>query len=292
MPPLKIFAVGVLLCLVCVACSASGSPAADGDGADGSDASEPRLDPNGVRIARPTSSTVGVLQDEALLDVELIAPLDANGRLPADVDVGCAGVFFPAGALEDIPPFVGSAFPEVDAAATELFATAEGGSWPQDGWRLLHATDQRVFLVQATTVAGDGVAIMAFERDLGPWRFAGGQLEGRCDLRTSPGLGLNTVDWELDSNAVISPESTLLFTFVRETACASGEPLADFLIGPDVVITDTQVLIAYASRARPGAQNCPGNPTSSVVIVLPDPLGGRTIADGLQVAGTLADYLG
>jgi hypothetical protein len=271
----------------------AGVPAADGDGADGSGPSEARLDPNGVRIARPISSTVGVLQDEALLDVELIAPLDTNGRLPANVDVGWGGVFFPAGALEDIPPFVGSAFPEVDAAAIEFFATVKGGSWPQGGWRVLHATDQRVLLVQAATVAGDnGVAIMTFERDIGPWRFAGGQLEGPCDLLTSPGSGLNLADWELDPNAIISPDSTVLFTLVTEGACASGDPLGEFLVGPDVVITEAQVLIAYASRPRPGAQTCPGNPTSSVVIVLSSPLGNRTIADGLQVGGTLADYLG
>ena len=271
MPSIKTLAVGVLLSLVCVACSLGGSSVTNGDD-DGS--AEVLFDPNGVRIMRPNSSTVGVQQDEALVDVELIAQLDAQGRLPADVEVGCAGGFFPAEALQDIPPFVGSDFAEVEVVVTEFFATPESAGWPQDRWRVLYATDQRVLLVQRAASAAAGaddssVAIMSFERDLGPWRLAGGQPEGRCDLHTPLGSGPASIDWELDPNAVITSDSTVIFTLVTERGCTGGEPLGDLLVGPDVVITNTQILVAYAARPRSGTHPCNSNPASSVVIRLP-----------------------
>lgn len=67
--------------------------------------------------------------------------------------------------------------------------------------------------------------------------------------------------------------------------------MGDRLLGPEVVMTDTRVLIAFAARRRPGMQTCPGNPEQPVTVDLPEPLGDREIVDGLLTGFDLADFL-
>jgi hypothetical protein len=78
---------------------------------------------------------------------------------------------------------------------------------------------------------------------------------------------------------------------VAERACASGEPVGDRLVGPAIVMTDTEVRIGFAAMPQSGAFECPANPWQPVLIELPEPLGDRQLVDGLDFAKDLADYL-
>ena len=50
-------------------------------------------------------------------------------------------------------------------------------------------------------------------------------------------------------------------------------------------------LVASSAAVPPtGAQTCPSNPATSVIVELPEPLGERTVLDGLRV-GPITDYL-
>ncbi len=65
----------------------------------------------------------------------------------------------------------------------------------------------------------------------------------------------------------------------------------DRMLGPEVVVTGRQVLIAFAARPLPGDQSCPSNPEQSVTVELPQPLGDREIMDGLATGLDLVDFL-
>ena len=96
--------------------------------------------------------------------------------------------------------------------------------------------------------------------------------------------GLNRVDVRLDPESPPSPDSTAIDLLVTEAACASGREMGDALQGPQVVENDTSVLVAFAAiRLAARAVNCQGNPSTPVSIKLSQPLGQRTIYDGLYV---------
>ena len=64
------------------------------------------------------------------------------------------------------------------------------------------------------------------------------------------------------------------------------------LLDPEVVTTDGAVLITFAAEPPvPVEQNCQGNPEQPIVVELPEPLGDRTLRDGLAVGLNLEDFL-
>lgn len=68
--------------------------------------------------------------------------------------------------------------------------------------------------------------------------------------------------------------------------------MGDRLLGPEVVMTETAVLIAFAATPPPGyVQTCPGNPEQAAAIELSEPFGNRAVFDGLAVAGDIEDFL-
>lgn len=66
--------------------------------------------------------------------------------------------------------------------------------------------------------------------------------------------------------------------------------LAERLLDPQVVETDTAVLITFAAIAQRDDQECPGNPSTEVIVELDAPLGDRVIRDGLLV-GPITDLV-
>ena len=68
--------------------------------------------------------------------------------------------------------------------------------------------------------------------------------------------------------------------------------MGERLLGPEVVLTDDAVLLAFAATPPPGEfQDCPGNPSVAVTIQLDEPLGDREIRDGLDVGADLAEFI-
>ncbi len=273
---------GVLLALASAACGAQGeTTATDSPSADTSTPATP---------ATPAS-------DGPTDGLDLIALPDSSGALPADVEIGCpSGPSFPASALEEVRPLAGSGLDEVEVEVRTFLESEEGQFWPQEGWLILHETENLVLVVNAggdPDAAESGISFMTIERSASGWRWAGASSGGSCPLVTSVPDDLNTVEWRIDPNGPpLGPDTTRIELLVTERECASGQAMGDRLLGPEIVTTDSAVYLAFAAEPPPGdAHDCQGNPDQAVVVELREPLGDRPVLDGMAVAGDLGEHL-
>lgn len=227
-------------------------------------------------------------------ELQVIVPIDADGLLPGGILIGCyAGASSPVAALDEIPLLAESGLTEVEEAIRWFLEGPEGAFWPQDDWRVLDHTDDRVLLVHSDGIATEpSIAFMEVEREGGEWRWVGSSIGGGCPLEVKAPPGLNIVDWRLDLSAEpLTPESTVIKVLVTERACAGGEAVGDCLRGQEVVVTDTEGLIAFAAQSQGGFRTCPGHPETAVTIELSDPIGTRVVVGGLVLDATLEDLL-
>lgn len=227
-------------------------------------------------------------------EIQVIVPVDGDGQPPGDTEIGCvAGSRFDASALNDIPLLSEVDLPGVEAAIRPFLESEEGVYWPQDGWRVLHRSDDLVQLVHLDGSATEtSIAFMDTEFNEGEWRWAGSSMGGGCPLEVKMPAGLNAVDWRLDpSTEPLTPESTVIYVLVTERACASGQELGDRLLGPEVIVSDVEVRIAFAAKAQDGVQSCQGNPETVVAIELSGAIGSRIATNGLLLDGSLEDFL-
>jgi hypothetical protein len=101
-----------------------------------------------------------------------------------------------------------------------------------------------------------------------------GDLVGRASLAS----------WWLDPDAPPpTAEATRLSALIRERACASGRSPKGRVLEPQVFSGGDAVLVTVWVRDQLGAQDCQGNPTFPVEIVLTEPLGERRLLDGSEV---------
>lgn len=225
--------------------------------------------------------------------LEVIVPPGENGELPGDLIVSCpSGPSFPVSALSDIPDLSDADPGGVAAAIAPFLQSEEGAYWPQEGWRMLHQTDDEVLLVHQ---GSDGLSFMSVEREGGQWDWSGASGPGgECPLQYTVPEGLNTVEWHLDPSAPPpGPDETRIAVVLNERECVSGQPIGERLVGPQVVVTDTRVHIAFAAQPPPGdAFDCQGNPDIPFTVELPEPLGDRVLVEGLATGLSLEDYLG
>ncbi len=222
-------------------------------------------------------------------DLTVIVPPDADGDYSPDQLVSCSDVVFPFGALEEIRPL--SDDDPIRAGIEGFLSDEEGQFWPQEGWHVLYQADDAAHLV---ALAGDGsMAHMTVDWTDGEWRWSGASLGEACEIEYATPPALGRVDWRLDPAwDGPTPESTTLEVLVTERACASGQPIGDRLVGPQVVMTPTEVRVAFAARPLTGPQECPSNPETPVTVELPVGLGQREVVVGLALGIELADYLG
>lgn len=239
----------------------------------------------------PTTTTTAAFISAGDLDV--IVPPDENGEYPADLMVTCPnGPAFPIGAIYDIvtiPPDD----PEGMLAAIEPFlSSGEGQHWPQEGWQLLYETEEHATIVAPTP---DGtLAYMRLAREDDAWRWGGSSISGSiCELQYAIPMGLNTVGWRLDpSKPEPEPDTVELHLLLTERECVDGREIGDRLIGPQVVMTDTEVRLAFAAEPPPGdAHTCPSNPETPFTLMLPVPLGDREIVADMSIGIRLEDYV-
>lgn len=259
--------------------------------------SEPDTQAPSTSLPTPTTTSAPGTTTPAATDGELrlIIQPDASGRLPADVEIGCpAGPTFPVAALDEIRPLAGSGLDKVEAAARWFLDGEEGQSWPQEDWLILHEAEDRVLLTHLEELEPESqVSFIEVTNVDGEWKWDGARTGGPCPLRTSILETLNEVEWRIDSAAEpLTPASTTVAVLVTERNCVGGQPMGDRLLGPEIVMTESAVLLAFAAEPPPGdAHECPGNPEQPVVVELPEPLGDREVLDGLAVMGNLEDYL-
>ncbi len=222
----------------------------------------------------------------------LIILPEVDGSPSGEVMLSCqpGGRSFPARSLRDIPTVESIDLPPLIPEMQRFFSEGEGLDWPQDGWRALDQNDERVLIVRYDTTT-DGLRFIDFEYQDGSLRWARTSVGGACPLQIRLPEDLGAVTWRLDPDAEpLSPESTSISVLVTEMVCAGGQPMGDRLVGPEVAMTDTEVLIVFAAEP-PNAGECPGNPETPVVVELPEPLGDRTPRDGLDTGLNLTDFL-
>ena len=138
----------------------------------------------------------------------------------------------------------------------------------------------------------EGFAFMDVIREGGTWVWDGAIGIGPCPLHYVTPEELNEVGWRMDPSAARDPDATTLEVLVQERDCVSGQAIGDRLLGPQVVMTDDTVRIAFAAEPPPGdAFDCQGTPESTVTVELPEPLGDRQIIEGLALGIDLEDYV-
>lgn len=229
----------------------------------------------------------GLTADEAPPAIEPGTPLDVirlpsdDGAFPDDVPVTCNGVEFELSDLVDLTAST-DVEPDLRRVLEAWIDSAEGRFGPQDGWFLLHEDGERAHFVHL----GDDGTMSFVDAEMGPngWIWSGSSSGEACDVRFDLPPGIGDVEWELDPDAPTpAPDDTAFDVVVTERACASGRELGDRLLGPQVVITDDSVLIAFGAISLAGDQDCPSNPPTRVTITLDEALGEREIRDGLAL---------
>ncbi len=150
----------------------------------------------------------------------------------------------------------------------------ESGSLPRTGWIPVGSTPVRVEFV-ARDPAG-GYAFVSVENAGGGWSVGGW---GGCTPRAVlPGRSLAA--WVLDpGEPPPGPDTTTFTAHVTEQSCASGKGMGARLGPPEITYGETEVLVRFSAVPLVGGQDCPGNPSSRVVVELREPLGERRLLD-------------
>ena len=249
-------------------------------------------------VPRSTTTTVGTttlaVADEIPVistgSLSIIVPPGEDGSLPPDLIVGCwAGPYFPFSTLEETTLLSEDEPPGVAEAIDGFLSSGEGDFWPQDGWLVLTVGDDELLLVNE---GSDGLAFMNVSRADGVWAWAGSQMGGPCPLHYGVPNDLNPVDWRVDPDIEVDPDATELHVIATERPCVSGQEMGDRLLEPQVVMTPTELRIAFAAERPPGeAFTCPGNPETPVTVTLPEPLGDRAVVEGYVIGLDLEDFL-
>jgi hypothetical protein len=221
-------------------------------------------------------------------DLEVIVPPELG--LPPDLLVSCPnGPAFPVSALETVVPV--SHGDELFEAMAPFLESEEGRYWPQEGWQLLHRNETEAIVAHS---GPDGVSFMLLSATNSRWEWAGAQGEGPCPLQYQTPEGLNAVDWRVDpSIGAPGAEDETVAVLLMERECVGGQEIGDRLRGPQIVMTDTHVRIAFAASRPPGdAFDCQGNPETPYLVELPEPIGDRVLVEGLSIGQDLEDHLG
>jgi len=223
--------------------------------------------------------SVSYLPDQPTGPLELIPDLDVEDPL-----VICHGIPpVPYSRLVDPPPIDQVDHPAVEALRAELEAPG-AEPMPTGRWVVISIGDD---LATFAALSPDSFGHAEFRRHGDRWRLGGVGIGPSCEptVALPDGLNrLNRVAISLDPGSPPDPDSRTIHVLATEQACASGREMGDDLQGPQVVETDSAVLIAFV--AIPLAErlvNCQGNPSTPVTIELSRPLGDRTIYDGLYV---------
>ncbi len=204
----------------------------------------------------------------------LIPDLEAEDPL-----VTCAGIPpVPFSKLSNPVPIDDVDHPAVEALRT-LVRQRSVWELPDGDWQVINIDEDHATFAASTS---EGFGTARFERtSRDNWIIVGSGTGPPCESVVVLPEGLNRVAIRLGS--IPSPEDTAIRLLVTEESCASGRELGDALLGPQIIETDDAVLVAFAAISPLGPAECPGNPSSPVTIQLSEPLGQRTLYDGLYV---------
>jgi hypothetical protein len=147
---------------------------------------------------------------------------------------------------------------------------AEDGGLPQRGWFVLARHKDRILFADGR---GTEVTSVTLARRHGRWSF---EMSGGCEPRAVRD-GLPAVHFRLASAPGASNVVRLL---VDDVGCSSGQGAGGRVLAPRVWLARDAVTLTVHVRPAKGVQTCPGAPPTPVDVVLPEPLGGRSVLDG------------
>ncbi|WKN49877.1 hypothetical protein [Nocardioides sp. Arc9.136] len=157
-------------------------------------------------------------------------------------------------------------------AGMSLFRDGIGVDWrvlAQDGPTLVVGIGRWTEQGPAT----DGAFVLELRSTGGGWSAEGW---GDCGLRPLLPDGASWARVE----RYRSTGPTSLAVEVSEVECTSGRAPDPFLREPAVVETAESVVLTWTSTPAEGGQRCPGNPWTTVLVELAEPLGSREVLDG------------
>ena len=243
----------------------------------------------------PTPEDLAQLSDTVDLDQVCVTvtitpprPTGVVEVLPADPSqqrLTCGGSdTFALAALDDPVPVESSNHPAA-VAALALFSEDDEGLGEELG--SMFGDDPELFVLDIgedqalfATIEADGLpgANVRVSLRTEGWRATG--FGGGCsNLSVAYPEGLNQVEISLDPDSPPAADQTEIALLVTERECASGQPMGDRLLDPQIVETDDRVLLVFAAAAQFGAADCQGNPSTSVTVTLSEPLGDRELLD-------------
>ncbi len=92
--------------------------------------------------------------------------------------------------------------------------------------------------------------------------------------------GVRASSWRLDPTIRLDPDSPVLHILVTERTMASGTPVAERLLAPELYIDSEAALLRVYVRPLAGYVGRAGRHETPVRVALPEPLGGRAVLDG------------
>lgn len=221
------------------------------------------------------------------LSVAPTAPATSTGELPsttpnAIAEVSCGGPGFPISLLESPGHAETLDDPAAEALRTHLGTSGPDFAWlPDTGWREVARTDTEVtYVADAAPGSDPPYAEVSVMREGDNWRVAGW---GQCRLQASVGPGLGLASFRVAPDVELAPDVTEIPVLVTERACNSGHDARGRIVEPRIVLTDEAVTVVFAVRPREGDQDCPSNPGTPHLLVLPEPIGDRTLLDGSEI---------
>ncbi len=210
----------------------------------------------------------------------------SSGADPSAIEgrLTCGGATFTADRLDQGGNAAEGDNPAAAALRRHLTDPAiamETESLPREGWKLV-AADGGSAQFLALTDEGDApsYAYVLVEADLAGWRVSGW---GGCRLEPAVASGLGLAEFRVAPGQALAAETTEIGVLVTERACNSGEDARGRIVEPEIVESADSVTVVFAVRPRGGAQECPSNPETPFLLVLPTPLGDRALLDGSSI---------
>lgn len=89
--------------------------------------------------------------------------------------------------------------------------------------------------------------------------------------------------WWVDPTRLpLDPATTVISAILVERECASGQSPEGRVLPPGIVYGEDEIVVTFEVVRREGDQDCQGNPEFPIEIVLREPLGDRTLVDGVD----------
>lgn len=213
--------------------------------------------------------TVAVSDVAVGLELAVLPHAGGDSLLTCDVEP------FPASALNSPVPLATFDHP----AARAMIPFINPGTDSASPWIVLSAAADRALFAKY----GETIEVTALATATGGVWEVNGWTFG-CDLKVGLPSGLGRVEIFVDPSRPFDQESNSIDVLVAELLCTGGQTMGNRLLGPEVVETDTEVILAFAAISRSAETfDCPTNPFKAVTITLDRPLAGRSVVNGMQL---------